>query len=995
MRKKTIAASLAAILLGCALVVSASPTSKEYKQALSLYQRGMYEQARNMFENISKTTGDQMAEGYAVLCATKMQSDGYQTLVEEYDVNHSTSVLRSLIHYQYALNLFDKEDYKGAAEQFNSVSSKAIAKDDVPEYLYKQAYSAFGQGFYKDAIQGFQKVESMPFSDYTAPSRYAIAYTNYLDKNFDEAFSWFEKSAKDPRFSEMSSYYMLECKFMNRDYRYVVNNGVAMFDKVPADRKSHLSRIISESYLVLGDKDKAKEYYESVSKNRTQMSRTDYFYSGSVLYAVEDYAGAIDNFSMMTARTDSLGQLANYNLGYSYIQTKNKVAALNAFKDASNYSFDKTVQEDAYFNYAKLAFDLNHDTSIFDDYMAKYPDLKKGDKIYNYQALACLYNHDYAGAVAAYDNIDELDDSMKAGYMKANYLRANQLIENGSYKDAISCLRAASFFNDKHDTFNQLSRYWLAESYFRSGKYLESRSVFNELYNLSALDSYKEGDLLAYNIAYCDFMEEDYNSAAKWFDTYLEGAAPEYAKEAMERRADCDFIQKKYDAAIEGYQKALDSYYDVNDIYPYYQTGLAYGLQGNTQKKIDILSRVKDADKSAPLYDEAMYELGRAYVAANRNDDAVRCFRNLKATASDNSFVGKSLIELGMIANNRGDSSQALSYYKEVITSLPGTEYAQDALSAVEAIYQNRGEADQYLAYIESIGANKDKSESEIEAMYFNAAEQVFLAGNYSKALVALQNYQSKYPTGAHSAESSFYMAESYKGLSQKENAITWYNKALASTSNSSFRESATRSLADMNYSMEKYSDAYQAYKSLGSIAKMDQNKTNAQTGMMRSAYYGKDYSNAIASADVVKNDPKSSSDLVREADYIKAKSYLATSEREKAYDMFNHLSHYPSTNEGAEAVYLLIQDAYDQGNFDQIQDKVYDFAANAEGQNYWLAKAYLVLGDTFAENDNYSQAKATFESLRDGYTPDPSRSDDVLDNVAMRLERLQKLISK
>ena len=42
-------------------------------------------------------------------------------------------------------------------------------------------------------------------------------------------------------------------------------------------------------------------------------------------------------------------------------------------------------------------------------------------------------------------------------------------------------------------------------------------------------------------------------------------------------------------------------------------------------------------------------------------------------------------------------------------------------------------------------------------------------------------------------------------------------------------------------------------------------------------------------------------------------------------------------------------------------------------------------------ERDDIEQAKATFESVRDGYTPS-GEDDDVLDNVKMRLERIEKM---
>lgn len=66
----------------------------------------------------------------------------------------------------------------------------------------------------------------------------------------------------------------------------------------------------------------------------------------------------------------------------------------------------------------------------------------------------------------------------------------------------------------------------------------------------------------------------------------------------------------------------------------------------------------------------------------------------------------------------------------------------------------------------------------------------------------------------------------------------------------------------------------------------------------------------------------------------------------------------------------------------------MYSFAEKAGGQNYWLAKAFIVLGDSFAEQENMSQARATFESIKEGYTP-VGDQDDVLDQVEMRLKKL------
>ena len=90
----------------------------------------------------------------------------------------------------------------------------------------------------------------------------------------------------------------------------------------------------------------------------------------------------------------------------------------------------------------------------------------------------------------------------------------------------------------------------------------------------------------------------------------------------------------------------------------------------------------------------------------------------------------------------------------------------------------------------------------------------------------------------------------------------------------------------------------------------------------------------------------------------------------------------------------MVIQDSYDRGAFEEVETKVYAFADAGSDQVYWLAKSFIVLGDSFAERDELEQAKATFESVRDGYEPSSS-DDDVLDNVNLRLRRIESMMSE
>ena len=992
MHTRKICAAAAALVIGAlAFQAQAAPRDGDFKKALRLYRSGMYERAKDVFEDIGRN-GDLLSEGYSALCAAKMQTEGFMEELDSYMLKYPESSLIPQIRFEKGLSLFDAGDYAAARREFSSFSKEDLRREQVAEYVFKRAYSDYALLDYPSARERFLAVEKMPFSDYTAPSRYAIGYIDYSASDFDSAIKWFEQAAKDPRFAEHSNYYILECRFNNKDYRYVTDNGPAMFEKVPAERQPHLARIISESYLVQGNVDKAKEYFDKNLLSNEAKTRSDYFYAGSILYALKDYEGAVENFSGMSSFADSLGQIASYQMADSYLQMKNKVKAMECFRDASSLKFDEEIREDAMFNYAKLAFDLNQDGQPFADYISTYAKSKRGDDIYSYMALSRLAAHDYAGAVEAYDNIDELSPDMRSNYMKANYLRANQLISNGSWRDAVQCLQAAAFYTGRRNPFNQLSRYWLAESYYNSGNYDEAENILTDLYNGSALDGHEEGRALPYNLAYSYFRHGDYANAAKWFDTYLSSGARAFRQDAGVRRADCDFLRRDYKAAAGGYESVLADFSDPDDVYPYYQLGLAYGLAGEKQKKVDALTRVRKASPSANFWPEAMYELGRAYVELDRDEAAAECFENLRANSKDGTYVARSLIELGMLARNKRQYDKALGYYKQVVSDLPKNEYTADAMLAIESIYQSMGEPEAYLAYAESVGDGTTKTEAEKEQIYFNSAEQVFLSGNYQKALTSLQKYFDEYPSGARITEARFYEAECYMNLGQKENAVDSYAKVMTAPDAGSLLEPSILNYAVLSYGLEHYSEAYNGYSMLREKARMDENVFTAKVGMMRSAYRSKNYRDAVAAADGVKADSRCDEALGREADFVKAKSLMGTSQRAAAMDIFRRLAAKPSTDEGAEAAYTLIQSTDDEGNFDSVEKMVYDFAADAGTQNYWLAKAFIVLGDAFAEQDNFKQAKATFESIANGYES-TGPEDDVLDAVAMRLEKLSQMM--
>ena len=205
MHSKRFFAIAAALCIGVlAFQAQAGPRDKDYRKAVRLYRNGMYERAKDIFEDLGRK-GDILGEGYSALCASRMQTAGFMEELDSYLLKYPESVLAPQVHFEKGLAFFDAGDYSASRREFASISKDELSRDQVAEYVFKRAYSDYALQDYASARERFVAVEKMPFSDYTAPSRYAIGYIDYSSSDFDSAINWFEQAAKDPRFTEHSN----------------------------------------------------------------------------------------------------------------------------------------------------------------------------------------------------------------------------------------------------------------------------------------------------------------------------------------------------------------------------------------------------------------------------------------------------------------------------------------------------------------------------------------------------------------------------------------------------------------------------------------------------------------------------------------------------------------------------------------------------------------------------------------------------------------------
>ena len=143
-----VAAVLCAGIL--AFQAQAAPADKDYRKAVRLYHNGMYERAKDMFEELGRH-GDLLSEGYSALCAAKMQTAGFMEELDSYLLKYPESSLASQIRFEKGLALFDAGDYVASRREFSSFSKDDLHRDQVGEYMFMRAYSDYALQNYPDA----------------------------------------------------------------------------------------------------------------------------------------------------------------------------------------------------------------------------------------------------------------------------------------------------------------------------------------------------------------------------------------------------------------------------------------------------------------------------------------------------------------------------------------------------------------------------------------------------------------------------------------------------------------------------------------------------------------------------------------------------------------------------------------------------------------------------------------------------------------------------
>ncbi len=980
------------LVSGVAWGEMAGPAGRDYEAALELFRAGQYGAAQQQFERAKRqlTPDDEsLAEGiafYLAVCAAENGADDADRRLTDFLARYPGTTYANRAHRALGSLYQSRGRYAEAIAQFDRVNPAALSPAGRSEFYFDRGYALFQAHDYPAAVGEFDRVGEDRV--YGPSATYYKAYIAYQTGDLAAARAGFDMLAGVRGYAPVVPFYLLHIDFLERDYRAVVTRGPAVLRSASSDRRAEALRVIGEAYYRLHEYPEALRYLDeyAVAKG-TSLSRPEEYLLGYSAYKSGALERAIDHLGRVATGQDALAQNAGLHIGSASLELGDKARAQQAFSLAMRLDADRAVKEEAMFNFLQLEYEsgggmFQQSIETIDRFLAEFPDSPHRDQARGLLTAAYLNNKNYEAAYQAVTQIRNPDADTRAALQKIAYYRGLEYFIEGNYEGAGAMFETAAA-NRSNARLNALTRFWQAEVYYRQGQYLRAVPLYQDYIVLSPKGE-RENTLAHYNLAYSYFNLQNVREAKSWFERFL-AADPsdnELKADTYNRLGDIEYLNRNYAGAVEQYARTIVLGGREAD-YARFQRAMALGLSASNAQKIAALQPI--ASSASDYAPAALYELGATYRKQEQFEQAAATLRNFIERYPDSPYYLNALIDLGLISQNRGRNDEAMTYYKEVVDRYPNSAQARDALSGIRDLYADTGDMGGYFAYAASEGMETDVSAIERDSLTFHVAERIHLQGDTRRSLPLMQAYLSQFPQGNYAIDAAYYMAEGQLQAGDTEAALAGFERVIAGRY-SRFTPDALQKAAAINYDRGNFAAAADRYRRLSEESTNRSTLESALSGYIRSVAQAGDPQQTIAAAETVLASDHANEEIRLEAQYALGKAWLALDDRERALAAFREASGV-RTRAGAEAQYEVIRLLYESGRTDEAEEQIYAFSETNTSHARWLAKSFLLLGDIYLGRGNAFQAKATWQSVVDGY-PDPS--DGILDEARARLNTIQ-----
>jgi tetratricopeptide (TPR) repeat protein len=982
-------------------------STKDFHFGMDLFENELYKASIREFEEyrneqilaVFPKHSNQLRESELISAMSRLRADAPEaekelrfTIERYYPDPITTNAILELASWYYNNKL-----YHQSIEMYSKIEIDNLDPLLNSEAAFKKGYSYFVLKDFKAAKDIFyQTIDYRNIFYYTTNYYYGLCL--YYEGNYTEAIESFRKVDKSVAYNNYIPYYLTQLYFIQKDYDRLISYAEQKLSNPELKNRNEIRLLLGQAYFNKNEYSRALPHLLHYEQNTKYLTADEFYQLAFTQYQLGKCNDAIPSFLELTNLENKMGQISNYYLGDCYLKNDDKLSARAAFKKVSQMPFDKSMQEEALFNYGKISSDLAYDreaVNVLIEVPEKSPYFEEAQVIIN---DILVNSGDFANSIDIIESLPSISINLQKTYQRVTLKRGMQLFSEAEYQKSREVLeKSLKYLHDKN--YQARATYWLAIIAHQEAEYDYSIRLFNDFFSLAPemYDLPEESSLYManYTMGYNHIKMKQYNEAELYFKNALVGISLELDNiqnqyildrvipDAYIRAGDCLFQQRKLQEANMFYNEAVKREQGAF-VYAKLQQATIEGLMGEPYKKLLLLERIKANHPDSEFADDALMMLGETYLELGSREPAAKSFNELVIRYEGRTpYFNKALLRLGLISFNAGDTQAALGYYRNAIMNNPSPAERNEAMRALEEIYiEDLKDEAAYFALLDSV-PGFELSIFEKDSLTYKIAENFFLEAEYDKAEMSFENYLKSYPRGYFRIDAYYNLAESLTLLKKYREALQNYEKVIESGYSIYYNRSLKKAaIICYNYT-QNFKKALNYY-SLYEETTTDENEIFfAQIGALRSAFRAGLSNSVIQYANKVNANPLATQDERATALYYLGKVYYNQEKYDQALPLFNQVDKMANNFQAAESRFLVAEIYYKQGKYEESEKHA--IYTNEKNRNYpyWIARSLILLSDLFVLKKDYLNASAALEAVLENFKDDESLLKIATDKLA------------
>ena len=949
-----------------------------FRQAKEYFDSKNYVAAREEFsaylESLEPLSNEQsgqkvLAEYYITMCSLYMSQPEAEILAERFIANNpehpqAVKLLRGIGTFFY-----DNGDYAKAIKYLSRSSETNL------EAKFKLAISYFELKKYLEALPVFNEIKVEPEEEYALSASYYAGVINFGEKRFGEAAIDFAKAEASSKYRKEIPNWIGLCYFNQSKYAELLKYAEPIIAKKNTGyRLDELALLVADVQFQLNQFDKSIKSYEAFGKmTGSKFSPLAQYRYGFSLFKTKKYNEATETLKELVVKKDSLGQYAAFTTALAQLSAGNLVATLDAFQVARSLAFNPAIQEDAYFNYAKVLLDLGKGSETINEiqaFNAKFPKSKYSEEAIELVADAFINSDNLEVAVNYLKGISNRSPKLNLAYQTLSYNLGVRSYNDNQFEPAIKFFEEA-VQNAEKEEIKLKALLGKAEALSVQKKFEEAIQIYTPLMS-SSNKSEKFVQKIRIGLAFAYFNIKEFSKANTLFKTYVDRLklTPNAKNNPtiLLRLADTYLVSRKYEDALNYYGQAADIAKTEKD-YALFQKGmtLIYLNRGNEARA--TMKQVRLGFPDSKFADEAFYQENLILFNASKYSESILGFTEIINSSKLSEFLAQAIFKRAQSYTNINKYDLAILDYKRIINEFASEKIAKDALVGLQENLIKVGKPEEFGQVLDTYqNTNKSESENDAVDLKYGAARAIYEGKKFDIAITSLKDFISKYPNNENIVEANYLIADAADQINDTLTAIQYYQKVMDQNEHPQVNKVIVRA-AELSLGQKKYSDAihyYRIFKAKNS--ELDQ-QSMAYDKIIAITYEAKNV-DSIATL-LSELEPLSIISKEEKAKLARSLADLYTSDSPQIGLKRQWLAKVISLDKneiGAEAQYELALLLSREGKYKESNDMITTKFKNefAEASDAVIGKSYILLAENFFSLKNLPQAKAILKSVID-----------------------------